>query len=58
MNACAHDSRCGGYGGWWAATLDGGAIGWSIDPEDEYDHIGYAICGCMKNPDRNEPSSA
>jgi hypothetical protein len=42
-----HDTRCGGYGGWWTNVLDGGAVGWAVNPEDEYDGVGYAICRCM-----------
>lgn len=45
-----HDERCGGYGGWWAEELDGGAIGWAVNPEDEDDWIGYAMCACMAAP--------
>ncbi len=42
-----HDARCGGYGGWWAQVLDGGAVGWATPPEATKDGIGYAMCACM-----------
>lgn len=46
-----HDERCQGYGGWWARTLDGGAVAWSVPPEEEEDGIGYAMCACMLEGD-------
>lgn len=50
---CPHDDRCGGYGGWWTDRLDGGNIGWAVDPKDEYDGVGYAMCSCMAESPTN-----
>lgn len=47
LAAITHDERCGGYGGWWATELDGGAVGWAIPPQHEDDGVGYVVCQCF-----------